>query len=116
MGAAAVTSVHRRFFSQQRSASVRRDSSPVNLVAWGVRSRPMSLPQLQELLSRVLTDEEFRNLFVADPDRAVLGYKLTEQERASLDGIDLGRLRAHSTLLQHGRVQLALKAFPLSSR
>jgi hypothetical protein len=44
----------------------------------------MSLESLQEIIGRAVTEPEYRELLFSEPDKAVEGYELTEEEAASL--------------------------------
>lgn len=76
----------------------------------------MSLLEMQRALSRLLTDEELRDLFFADADAAFRSYDLSPGERASLRDVDKKRIAIHSHLVMHARVKRVLAALPLTSR
>jgi hypothetical protein len=76
----------------------------------------MSLLEMQRALCRLLTDEDFRGNFFADPGAACRGFELSPGERASLCDIDKKRVALHSHLLMSARITLALAAFPLTAR
>src|SRR5262245_58338972 len=44
----------------------------------------MSVVAVNEFLSRALLDEDFRHAFDADPERTLLDYDLTDEERSIL--------------------------------
>jgi hypothetical protein len=48
------------------------------------------MPQetMEALIGKTLLDEKFRNALLADPDRALAPYDLTEPEKATLKKID----------------------------
>jgi hypothetical protein len=48
----------------------------------------MSKEVVQQIIGRAVTDAEFRNNLFADPDKALEGYDLTEQEIAGLKTLD----------------------------
>lgn len=73
----------------------------------------MSLLEMQKALSRLLTDEDFRDLFFADADAVCSEYALSPDERASLRDIDQKRVALQSHLLMHRRFHVGLGAFPL---
>src|SRR5581483_7449385 len=62
-----------------------------------------------------LTDKAFLRAFTAGevPDPAA--YELTERELSSLRGLRWDRVGLHAELLAHGRLELAIKALPLTS-
>jgi hypothetical protein len=74
----------------------------------------MSLLGYQRALSRILTDSSFRTQFQTGDREAQSRYDLTERELDSLIGIRSDRVRVHSHLLAHGRVELGFMAFPLT--
>lgn len=76
----------------------------------------MSMIEMQRLLSRVLTDADFRQAFVDDPQEACGAYVLTSKEVDSLKAIDRVRMESYALMLRDGRVGLGLKAFPVTSR
>lgn len=48
----------------------------------------MSLQGLKQVIQRAIEDEAFRQLLFDNPDEALQGYDLTEEERAALEGLD----------------------------
>ena len=48
----------------------------------------MSKEALQAVIGKAVLDSEFREALFADPDQAVEGYELTEEEVAALKAID----------------------------
>jgi hypothetical protein len=44
----------------------------------------MSVENLQEIIGRAVTEPEFRELLFNEPDKALEGYELTEEEAAAL--------------------------------
>ncbi len=48
----------------------------------------MSEEVLQFIIGRAVTDPEFRDLLFKNPDEALAGYDLTEEEAESLKGIE----------------------------
>ena len=44
----------------------------------------MSVESLQEIIGRAVMEPEFRELLFNEPDKALEGYELTEEEAASL--------------------------------
>jgi len=49
------------------------------------------LESVQEIVGRAITEPEYRELLFADPDRALSGYDLTEEEAAALKGLERER-------------------------
>jgi len=76
----------------------------------------MSLLEMQRALSRLLTDEELREIYFAEADAALVSYDLSPGERARLRDLQKKRVAIHSHLAMHGRMVLALRAFPLTAR
>jgi hypothetical protein len=48
----------------------------------------MSLESVQTIIGRVVTEAEYRELLFSDPDKALEGYELTEEEVATLKGLE----------------------------
>ena len=48
----------------------------------------MSKEALQAVIGKAVMDSEFREALFADPDQALEGYELTEEEVAALKAID----------------------------
>src|SRR5205823_5930952 len=73
-------------------ADAARPASPARRLASGL-ARPaqraeevaaMSIGEMQACLARLYVNEPFRRWFCLDPAAALEGYRLTEEERASL--------------------------------
>jgi hypothetical protein len=75
----------------------------------------VTLLDMQRVLSRLLTDTAFRTSFIAGAEPRPAGYDLSSRELASLRNLHWARVSLHSHLLLHGRLQLALKAMPLTT-
>jgi len=54
----------------------------------------MSKQALEAILGRCMLDDDYRTLLFADPDRALAGYDLSRDERASLLAVDAETLDA----------------------
>ena len=54
----------------------------------------MSREALETVIGRAVIDEEFRVALFADPDAALAGYELTEEEVAALKRVDAESLDA----------------------
>lgn len=76
----------------------------------------MSMIEMQRVLSKVLTDDDFRQAFADDAQEACGAYTLTAKELGSLKAIDKVRMESYSTLLREGRIGFGLKAFPVTAR
>jgi hypothetical protein len=48
----------------------------------------MSKQAVQAVIGKAVTDSEFRKALSADPDEALAGYELTEDEIAALKSVD----------------------------
>ena len=48
----------------------------------------MSDTVLKEIIDRAIKDEEFRNLLFNDLDKALAGYKISDEDRKILEGLD----------------------------
>lgn len=75
---------------------------------------PMSLIEMQRALSVILTSPGVRHEYQRDPDFALRQFSLTERERTTLAALDSGRLQRYSAMLIAGRLELALKALPVT--
>lgn len=75
----------------------------------------MTLLDMQRVFSRILTEKNFRNEFMRGAPVPPVGYDLTCFELDSLRDFRWDRVGLHSALLAHGRLELALKALPLTS-
>jgi hypothetical protein len=49
---------------------------------------PMSKQAVQEVIGKAVTDSEFREALFANPDEALAGYQLTEDEIVALKSVD----------------------------
>jgi hypothetical protein len=70
----------------------------------------MSRQALEAIVGRAILDAEFRLAFFANPDAAVLGYELSEEEMAALKRLDAENLDACGDSL--GR-RVAMNAPPI---
>ena len=48
----------------------------------------MSQEALLEIVERAMKDEAFRNLLFSNPEKALAGYDLSDEERALLSNLD----------------------------
>ena len=48
----------------------------------------MSKEAVEAIIGKAVLDNDFRETLFADPDKALAGYELTEEEVATLKGID----------------------------
>lgn len=76
----------------------------------------MTLLDMQRAFSRILTDQDFQRAFVAREEDALRTYELSDRELHSLRGLMWDRVATHTRNLAHGRLELALKTIPLTSR
>jgi hypothetical protein len=74
----------------------------------------MSLFNMQSLLGKILIDDQLRIAFFKDPERVFDGYELTQREMESLRKLDADRLKFYASGLKRRRIDIALKAFPLT--
>lgn len=49
----------------------------------------MSLESLQTIIGRAVMEPEYRDLLFSDPEAALEGYELSEEEKAALKGLEL---------------------------
>lgn len=47
----------------------------------------MSDTVLKEIIDRAVKDEKFRDLLINNPDKALAGYKLSDEDRKILEGL-----------------------------
>lgn len=67
----------------------------------------MSMQNVEVILGKLVTDQEFRKLLSENPDQALSGYELTDEEKEALRTIDSEKLTALSESLD----QRITKAF-----
>jgi hypothetical protein len=48
----------------------------------------MSDTVLKEIIDRAVSDEKFRSLLLNDPDKALADYKLSDEDRKILEGLN----------------------------
>ena len=48
----------------------------------------MSLESVQTIIGRAVMEAEYRELLFSEPDKALEGYELTEEEAAALKGLE----------------------------
>jgi hypothetical protein len=60
----------------------------------------MSLESVQTIIGRVVTEPEYRELLFSDPDRALEGYELTEEEAEALKGLKREKFDAVASELE----------------
>lgn len=65
----------------------------------------MSQRELEAVIGRAVMDEEFRLLLFADPNAALAGYELTEEEVVALKRLDVESLDACADIVAQRRVQ-----------
>jgi hypothetical protein len=70
----------------------------------------MSKEAVEAIIGKAVTDSEFREALFADPDKALEGFELTEQEVAALKAIDAETMESFAGALDE-RISKALMAF-----
>lgn len=60
----------------------------------------MSKEAFEAVIGKVLLDAEFCSTLLADPDRALAGFELTEEEKSVLKSIDYESIDAMSHILR----------------
>jgi hypothetical protein len=58
------------------------------------------MSKLHDIISRVVTDDDFRTAFLAEPIKAAEEYNLSESELAELKAIDFNELSSINTELE----------------
>lgn len=48
----------------------------------------MSTESVKKIIGRAVTEPEYRGVLFSDPDKALAGYDLTEEEAAALKGLE----------------------------
>lgn len=66
----------------------RRMPVPRRLVAFRFTKEKHMSDTVLEIIARAVNDEEFRKLLFTDPDKALEGYNLSDEERALLSSLD----------------------------
>ena len=60
----------------------------------------MSLENVQTIISRALTEPEYRDLLFGEPDKALGEYELTDEEAAALKGLEREKFDAVASELE----------------
>jgi hypothetical protein len=76
----------------------------------------VSVTEMQAYLARLYVDRAFRRLFEVDPESALLGYKLTSDERRAVENIDMEKLSFFAASLVNKRKERIQRAYPLLYR
>ncbi|MBV9856465.1 MAG: PqqD family protein [Streptosporangiaceae bacterium] len=74
----------------------------------------MTLLDMQRVFSRILTDKAFQQSFINGDAPSPAIYQLTERELGILRGLRWDRVGLQAELLAHRRLEVALKALPLT--
>lgn len=73
----------------------------------------MSIEAVHQVIGRAVTDEAFRKLLFENPDAALQGFDLTDEERAALADLDEEEVSAFSNQLSQritkGKLIIKLK-------
>ncbi len=48
----------------------------------------MAAGNVEQIIRKAVTDAEFRGMLFSDPDKALAGYNLTDEEAAKLKGLE----------------------------
>ena len=48
----------------------------------------MSQEDIKEIIARAMTDAEYKEMLFSDPDKALEGYELSEDEASALKGLE----------------------------
>jgi hypothetical protein len=60
----------------------------------------MTIESVKTVIGRAIVESEYRALLFSDPDRALEGYELTEEEAAALRGLERDRFDAVASELE----------------
>ncbi len=64
----------------------------------------MSQKEVQQVISRLVAYEDFRNLLATNPKEALKSYELTPEEKSALK--DIANSRFHLDIDEKGHIQL----------
>ncbi len=59
---------------------------------------------LSEIIGRALVDKDFRERLFRDPEAALVGIDLCEEDRITLDRLDRASLEAHAAKIGTGKI------------
>lgn len=59
----------------------------------------MTTEAVQEIITKAVTDEEFRNLLLSDPEKALEGYELADEETIALKALEREEFEAAASEL-----------------
>jgi hypothetical protein len=60
----------------------------------------MSAESVEQVIGKAVVDGEYRELLFSEPDKALEGYELTEEESTALKGIEREKLDAVVTVIE----------------
>ena len=60
----------------------------------------MSKENVEQIIGKAVVDGEYRELLLSEPDKALEGYELTEEESTALKGIEREKLDAVVTEIE----------------
>jgi hypothetical protein len=60
----------------------------------------MSAESVEQIIGKAIVDGEYRELLFSDPNKALEGYELTEEESAALRGIEREKLDEVATEIE----------------
>ena len=72
----------------------------------------MSVEAVQEIIVKALQDTKFRDMLFSNPDRALKGYELTEEEANALKTMDKDRFDSASGELEDRISRAGSRPFP----
>lgn len=72
----------------------------------------MSAESVEQVIEKAIVDGEYRELLFSDPDKALEGFELTEEENTALRGIEREKLDSVVTEIEEriSRAGLSLSA------
>ena len=72
----------------------------------------MSTESVKEIIGKAVADGEYRELLFSEPDKALEGYELTEEESTTLKGIEREKFDTVATEIEE---RISRAGFSLSS-
>ncbi len=69
----------------------------------------MSQQTVQNIIGRAVMDEAFRNLLFSDPDKALEGYDLSEEEKRILRNLDADEVSGFAGKLDERITKVKMK-------
>jgi len=77
----------------------------------------MSAESLEKIIGKAVVDGEYRELLFSEPDKALEGYELSEEESAALKGLEREKFNTAATEIEEriSRAGLSFTSFGILS-